>query len=31
MQSIDSTETYTYETSKNLVLKKKGIKCIMYY
>ena len=27
MQSIDSIETYAYETIKNLVSEKEGIKC----
>ena len=27
MQSIDSVETYTYETNKDLVCKKEEIKC----
>ena len=27
MQSIDSTETYTYGTSKDLVCKEEEIKC----
>ena len=27
MQSIDSIETYAYETSKDLVSKKEDIKC----